>query len=194
MTSSTIINYARSLRDLMEYHHAEADAITARDILAFLAEREKSIGKSTLNTLCCALKYFFGKALFGGPDQVVEHLGRYTHKTAISNHRLLHVGPDKVTFHYKDYREKGVRKTMALDGIEFLRRFCLHILPPGFRRMRHYGILSNYHKSSALAAARASLGVDLARSPLKSHAPNAPAIFWRITSVDRSPTVPIAVL
>ncbi|TXF84719.1 tyrosine-type recombinase/integrase [Neolewinella aurantiaca] len=71
MTSSTIINYARSLRDLMEYHHAEADAITARDILAFLAEREKSIGKSTLNTLCCALKYFFGKVL-GDPDRIVD--------------------------------------------------------------------------------------------------------------------------
>ncbi|TXF80889.1 tyrosine-type recombinase/integrase, partial [Neolewinella aurantiaca] len=71
MTSSTIINYARSLRDLMEYHHAEADAITARDILAFLAEREKSIGKSTLNTLCCALKYFYGKVL-GDPDRIVD--------------------------------------------------------------------------------------------------------------------------
>nr|WP_262713725.1 phage integrase N-terminal SAM-like domain-containing protein [Neolewinella aurantiaca] len=69
MTSSTIINYARSLRDLMEYHHAEADAITARDILAFLAEREKSIGKSTLNTLCYALKYFYGKVL-GDPDRI----------------------------------------------------------------------------------------------------------------------------
>ncbi|TXF84720.1 IS91 family transposase [Neolewinella aurantiaca] len=76
----------------------------------------------------------YAKAPFGGPYQVVEYLGRYTHKTAISNHRLLHVGPDKVSFHYKDYREKGVRKTMALDGIEFLRRFCLHILPPGWVR------------------------------------------------------------
>jgi hypothetical protein len=102
----------------------------------------------------------YAKAPFGGPDSVVEYLGRYTHKTAISNHRLLDVGPEKVSFQYKDYREKGVRKTMALDGVEFLHRFCLHILPPGFRNKRHYGILSNYHKASALAAARISLGVD----------------------------------
>jgi hypothetical protein len=109
----------------------------------------------------------YAKAPFGGPDQVVEYLGRYTHKAAISNHRLLDVGPKKVTFHYKDYREKGVRKAMALDGLEFLRRFCLHILPSGFRRMRHYGILSNYHKASALVTARASLGVNPDTVPAK---------------------------
>ncbi|TXF90445.1 hypothetical protein FUA23_06550 [Neolewinella aurantiaca] len=76
MTSSTIINYARSLRDLMEYHHAEADAITARDILVFLAEREKSTGKSTLNTLCCALKYFYGKVL-GDPDRILAKINGF---------------------------------------------------------------------------------------------------------------------
>jgi hypothetical protein len=109
----------------------------------------------------------YAKAPFGGPDQVVEYLGRYTHKTAISNHRLIGIGPDKVTFHYKDYRQNGARKTMALDGLEFLRRFCLHILPPGFRRMRHYGILSNTKKAKALAAARASLNVDPTTVPEK---------------------------
>lgn len=69
----------------------------------------------------------FGPAFeAAGPDSVIEYLGRYTHNTAISNHRLLDVGNDKVTFHYKDYREKGTRKTMALDGVEFLRRFCVY--------------------------------------------------------------------
>jgi len=109
----------------------------------------------------------YAKAPFGGPNQVIEYLGRYTHKTAISNHRIISVGPEKVSFNYKDYREKGIRKTMALAGLEFLRRFCLHILPFGFRRMRHYGILSNYHKAKALAAARASLNVDSATVPAK---------------------------
>lgn len=71
MSSSTVKNYTRPLRDIMEYHHAEADAITTDDILTFLAEREKSIGKSTLNTLCCALKYFYGKVL-GDPDRIVD--------------------------------------------------------------------------------------------------------------------------
>jgi site-specific recombinase XerD len=71
MTASTVLNYTRPLRDLMEYHHAEADAISADEILTFLAEREKTIGKSTLNTLCCALKYFYGKVL-GDPDRIVD--------------------------------------------------------------------------------------------------------------------------
>jgi len=109
----------------------------------------------------------YAKAPFAGPETVVEYLGRYTHKTAISNHRILDIGPDKVSFRYKDYRTGGGQKTMRLAGVEFLRRFCLHILPPGFRRMRHYGILSNFHKAKALAAARASLGVDPASIPAK---------------------------
>ncbi len=78
---------------------------------------------------------------------VVEYLGSYTHKTAISNHQLLDIGPEKVAFHYKIYRDEGARKTMKLDGIEFLRRFCLHILPPRFRRIRHHEILSYFHKA-----------------------------------------------
>jgi hypothetical protein len=109
----------------------------------------------------------YAKAPFAGPETVVEYLGRYTHKTAISNHRLLDIGPDKVTFRYKDYRQDGARKTMKLDGVEFLRRFCLHILPLRFRRIRHYGILSNFHKTRSLAAARASLGVDPGSIPPK---------------------------
>ncbi len=111
----------------------------------------------------------YAKAPFAGPESVIEYLGRYTHKTAISNHRLLDLGNGKVTFRYKDYRQAGKQKSMALAGVEFLRRFCLHILPSGFRRIRHYGILSNYHKTKALAAARTSLGVDpdtvLAKKP-----------------------------
>ena len=109
----------------------------------------------------------YAKAPFGGPESVIEYLGRYTHKTAISNHRLLDLNGGKVTFRYKDYRDGNKQKSMALAGVEFLRRFCLHILPPRFRRIRHYGILSNYHKTSALAAARASLDVDPASVPEK---------------------------
>jgi len=109
----------------------------------------------------------YAKAPFAGPDSVIEYLGRYTHKTAISNHRLLDLEDEKVTFHYKDYRQKGGKKSMALAGVEFLRRFCLHILPPGFQRIRHYGILSNFHKSKALAAARLSLNVDPQSVPKK---------------------------
>lgn len=80
---------------------------------------------------------------FGGPKQVLEYLGRYTHKIAISNHRIKNVSDGKVSFTYKDYAHGGVQKLMTLDAEEFLRRFCLHILPPKFMKIRHYGILAS---------------------------------------------------
>jgi len=100
----------------------------------------------------------YAKRPFGGPNQVVEYLGRYSHKVAISNHRLINVNEDGVLFSYKDYRKDGVKKQMQLKGDEFIRRFCLHILPPGFVRIRHYGILGNRMKKIRLDTARESLG------------------------------------
>ena len=99
----------------------------------------------------------YAKRPFGGPKQVIRYLGRYTHKTAISNHRLLDVSEAGVRFSYKDYRSGGIKKEMVLGGEEFLRRFSMHFPPKGFRRMRHCGILSNALKARALAACRASL-------------------------------------
>jgi hypothetical protein len=87
----------------------------------------------------------YAKEPFAGPDQVIEYLGRYTHKVAISNHRILNISDQGVTFRWRDYRDnKG--KVMRLTGAEFLRRFCQHILPRGFVRIRHYGILSSSKK------------------------------------------------
>ena len=83
----------------------------------------------------------YAKEPFAGPEQVVEYLGRYTHKVAISNHRLLNVDENAVHFSYLDYRDNR-KKSMILDGAEFLRRFCQHILPKGFVRIRHFGLLS----------------------------------------------------
>jgi hypothetical protein len=83
----------------------------------------------------------YAKEPFAGPGQVVEYLGRYTHKVAISNHRLLDIDPLGVRFRYRDYRDNQ-QKEMTLDGTEFLRRFCQHILPKRFVRIRHYGLLS----------------------------------------------------
>ena len=120
----------------------------------------------------------YAKAPFKGPDTVVEYLGRYTHKTAISNHRLLDLASGKVAFRYKDYRDSGKQKIMRLEGVEFccavlraLRRFCQHILPHGFTRIRHYGILANTLKARALAAARKSLGLPVrAARPARTRA------------------------
>lgn len=83
----------------------------------------------------------------GGPAQVVEYLGRYTHKVAISNHRIKRIDSDNnVTFEYKDYTDDGKKKTMSLPGEEFLRRYEQHILPPRFCKIRHYGYLGNYNR------------------------------------------------
>lgn len=88
----------------------------------------------------------YAKQPFAGPEQVIEYLGRYSHKIAISNHRIKNVTKDEVHFMYKDYAQGGKQKTMALKATEFLRRFCLHILPHGFRKIRHYGILASRNK------------------------------------------------
>lgn len=88
----------------------------------------------------------YAKQPFGGPKQVIEYLGRYSHKIAISNHRIKNVSNGKVSFTYKDYAHGSVQKLMTLDAEEFLRRFCLHILPPKFMKIRHYGILASRYK------------------------------------------------
>lgn len=83
----------------------------------------------------------------GGPAQVLEYLGRYTHKVAISNHRIKHIDSDNnVTFEYKDYTDDGKKKLMTLRGEEFIRRYEQHILPPRFCKIRHYGYLGNYKR------------------------------------------------
>lgn len=85
----------------------------------------------------------YAKKPFGGPLQVVEYLGRYSHKIAISNHRIKKIENGKVTFSYKDYAQGSIQRLLPLDAEEFLRRFCLHILPPKFMKIRHYGILAS---------------------------------------------------
>ena len=92
----------------------------------------------------------YAKRPFGGPKQVIEYLGRYTHKVAISNHRIKSVTDKEVTFNYKDYREAGRPKEMTLSNEEFTRRFAQHILPLRFVRIRHYGILSSSWKRGKL--------------------------------------------
>lgn len=92
----------------------------------------------------------YAKQSFGSPKQVIEYLGRYTHKIAISNHRLLNITDKAVAFHYKDYRDASKKKIMTLEAAEFIRRFSLHILPKGFMRIRHYGILSSSRKQKTL--------------------------------------------
>jgi len=104
----------------------------------------------------------YAKRPFASPKTVVEYLGRYTHKVAISNHRLLKVKQNGVSFTYKDYRDSSNMKVMTVSGTEFLRRFVQHILPHGFVRIRpggvpHYGFLASKNKAKELNEAKADL-------------------------------------
>ena len=95
----------------------------------------------------------------GAPKQVINYLGRYTHRTAISNDRIKEVTSGKVTFTWKDYHDNYKQKTTTLDGEDFLDLFCQHVLPPKFTRIRHFGFLSNASKARSLALVRAALKV-----------------------------------
>ena len=93
----------------------------------------------------------FAEPSFADADRVIKYLGQYTHRVAISNNRIKNIDEKKVAFYYKDYRDKGRKKLTTLDGVEFLRRFTMHILPKGFVKVRYYGILSNrYSKQTAM--------------------------------------------
>jgi len=100
----------------------------------------------------------YAKPPFSSPATVVEYLARYTHKVAISNHRLISVESGVINFHYKDYRKEAKKLETSLKAHEFLRRFCFHILPKGFVRMRHYGILASRNKAKELNIAKKDLG------------------------------------
>jgi hypothetical protein len=128
-------------------HAALADACAFADWLAPLRRCEWVV---------------YAKRPFAGPEAVLAYLSRYTHRVAISNRRLLGFDERGVTFRWKDYRAKGRTryKTMTLAAAEFMRRFLLHVLPAGFHRIRHFGLLANAARRNCLAIAR-----DLLQQP-----------------------------
>lgn len=107
----------------------------------------------------------YAKQAFGSPENVIEYLGRYTHRVAISNARVLKVTDTNVTFRYTDRRDNYKIKTETLTGVKFLKRFVQHILPPGFRRIRYLGFLGSKGKKKNLQMARKSLGAIKGNSP-----------------------------
>jgi len=96
----------------------------------------------------------YTKTPFAGPEQVLRYLSHYTHRVAISNHRLLSVEDGKVTFRWKDYAHGNKKREMTLSACEFLRRFCLHVLPKGFVRIRQFGLLANRQRKTLLESCR----------------------------------------
>jgi len=122
--------------------------------------------------------YVYGKRPFGGPEAVLAYLARYTHRVAISNSRLIAADTTGVTFRYKDYRIKGPGryKTMTLKPGEFIRRFLIHVLPNGFHRIRHYGLLASGTKTATIARARELIAAaKSAQTTQKQQAPDSAA-------------------
>jgi hypothetical protein len=107
----------------------------------------------------------YAKRPFGGPELVLKYLARYTHRVAISNARLLDVKDGMVRFRYKDYAHGNRKRVMTLTALEFVRRLLLHVLPTGFVRIRHYGILSNRHRHQKLELCRRLLESSQAAEP-----------------------------
>jgi hypothetical protein len=112
----------------------------------------------------------YSKRPFAGPEQVLEYLGRYTHRVAISNQRLLNVSETEVAFRWKDYRHGDRHRVMQLEPHEFVRRFLQHVLPSGFVRIRHGGFLGNSHRRAKLAQCREAL---------QAPAPDAVSTDWQ---------------
>jgi hypothetical protein len=124
------------------------------------------------------------KPPFGSARQVIDYLGRYTHRIAISNERIIKLEDDQVTFSYRDRADGNKKKRMTLSAFEFIRRFLLHILPEGFVKIRHYGLSSNRHRNTRLRWAQCLLGVPTQET--ETTKPTWQDLMIRLTGVDPS--------
>jgi hypothetical protein len=136
---------------------------------------------SWLNRIVRSEWVVYAKPPFGGPDQVLKYLARYTHRVAIANQRLVALQNDQVSFRWKDYRHAGQTAVMTLQAMEFIRRFLLHVLPRGFVKIRHFGFLANRGREDNLRFCRALLG------PASSDIAGAPEVTPQPTQAVRCP-------
>jgi hypothetical protein len=126
----------------------------------------------------------YAKKPFGSPQTVLDYLGRYTHRVALSNDRIVKVENGQVTLSYRDRKDGDRKKTIPLEAHEFIRRFLLHVLPEGFMRVRHFGFLANRSKKQALTQCRKLLGANPASLPSPSE--SAKDLLLKITGIDLS--------
>ena len=122
-------------------------------------EQSASLYLTTRESLRSKRWKVYAKPPFGGPEQVLRYLARYTHRVAIGNSRMVALDNDHVTFRYKDRSADSAWKTSTIPAVEFLRRFTLHVLPPGFVRIRYFGFLAHRNRREAIARCREQLGV-----------------------------------
>ena len=135
------------------------------DKLRFFGDLKHLSDRSAFDAILTSLRstewLVYAKRPFAGPEHVLAYLARYTHRVAISNHRLLAVDDNCVTFSWRDYRHGARTKSITLAADEFIRRFLLHVLPDGFQRIRHYGFLANGHRRAKLVLIRHLLAATL---------------------------------
>src|ERR1700674_4451040 len=164
-------SYSRYVSELARYYHRSPELISYQEVADWLyyliAAEELHLPDSELRIPANRARWFsllyrkrwvlYAKCPFGGPQQVLSYLANYTHRVALSNRRIVAVDAQhqSVTFTYRDYRHGSQRKELTLSALEFIRRFSLHILPPGLVRIRHYGILGNNRRKRDIEVARA---------------------------------------
>jgi hypothetical protein len=127
----------------------------------------------------------YAKPPFGGAEHVLNYLDRYTHRVAISNHRLVAFQNDRVSFRWRDYAHGGKQKVMTVSAHEFLRRFLIHVLPRGLVRIRHFGLFANRRRSAALERCRELLGTAACVDPPEPPSMRCPACSGIMLVVER---------
>lgn len=140
--------------------------------------------RNFLEQLKCKQWVVYSKKSFGGPETTLDYLGRYTHRVAISNHRIKDVADDGVTFSYRDRSDENKEKLTTISGEEFIRRFLLHTLPRGFMRIRHYGFLASRQKKEKLGKCRDALNVVVPVQPDHPQKESPEDRLLRLTGID----------
>ena len=162
-------------------HAFDTGQLTFAEGTADLAKRSAFSG--FLGQLRTVNWIVYAKRPFAGPEQVLGYLGRYTHRVALSNDRLVDLRDGRVQFRWKDYADHDRVKVMTLVADEFLRRFLLHVVPRGFMRIRHFGLLANRTRRDTLMRCRALLG----QPPTETAPPESAAVLLhRLTGIDLS--------
>ena len=159
----------------------DAGQLTFAGGTADLADRQTFTG--FLGRLRAVDWIVYAKRPFAGPEHVLDYLGRYTHRVALSNDRLVDHRDGRVQFHWRDYADHDRRKVMTLAADEFLRRFLLHVVPRGFMRIRHFGLLANRTRRGTVTRCRDLLGQPLIEDALPE---SVTVLLQRLTGVDLS--------
>ena len=160
----------------------EKKVLTFSGAVAYLAE-EKAF-TAMMNKLYGQDWVVYCKPPFKNAETVIDYLGRYTHRVAISNERIVNLNDNRVTISYRDSADHDQIKRLTLDAFEFIRRFLLHILPDGFMKIRHYGLLSNRNRKTKLKRCRELLGASTNPDQKKDGEEAWEDVFYRVTGID----------